>query len=147
MANKRHECILSLILQQDITTQEQLKDLLAAQGFPVTQATISRDIRQLQLRKEPAPSGGHRYCRPTADTTQRILTDMVKKVDHAMNTVVLLCHAGTAQAACARLDALELPEIVGTIAGDDTIFVLTRSEQQARTLAADLQSHIWGSSC
>lgn len=147
MANPRHECILSLIRQQDVTTQEQLKLLLEAEGFTVTQATISRDIRQLQLRKEPSPSGGQRYARPSVGNAQRLMTHTVKKIDYAMNTVVILCHAGTAQAACATLDALSLPTVVGTIAGDDTIFVLTRSEQNAQELAAYLQSHIWGSSC
>ena len=147
MKSRRQDLILTIISEYEIETQDELIAKLREHGLVVTQATISRDIRQLQLRKEPAPSGGHRYCRPTAGNAQRIFTDMVKKVDYAVNTVVLLCHAGTAQAACAKLDALELPEIVGTIAGDDTIFVLTRSEQHARKLVADLQSHIWGSSC
>lgn len=147
MANPRQECILALIVQQDITTQEQLKSLLEEKGFSVTQATISRDIRQLQLRKEPSPNGGQRYRRPTANHAQRLMTHTVKRIDCAMNTVVILCHAGTAQAVCATLDALTLPTVVGTIAGDDTIFVMTRSEQDAQELHTYLQSHIWGSSC
>lgn len=147
MANPRQECILTLIREQDVTTQEQLKALLEAEGFSVTQATISRDIRQLQIRKEPSPKGGQRYCRPTVGNAQRLMSHTVKKIDCAMNTVVILCHVGTAQAACATLDALSLPMVVGTIAGDDTIFVMTRSEQNAKELAAYLQTHIWGSSC
>lgn len=144
MANARQERILTLIHEHDITTQEQLKDLLEAEGFSVTQATISRDIRQLQLRKEPSPLGGQRYCKPTAGSGQQLMTQSVKKIDYAMNTVVILCHVGTAQAVCAALDALSLPMVVGTIAGDDTIFAMTRSEQNAKELTAYLQSRIWG---
>ncbi len=144
MANARQERILTLIREHDVTTQERLKELLEADGFSVTQATISRDIRQLQLRKEPAPSGGQRYCRPTVGNGQQLMTHSIKKIDYAMNTVVILCHVGTAQAVCASLDTLSLPMVIGTIAGDDTIFAMTRSEQNAKELTAYLQSHIWG---
>jgi transcriptional regulator of arginine metabolism len=72
------------------------------------------------------------------------MTDVVLKIDYALNTVVVTCHAGSAQAACAVIDRMQLPEIVGTIAGDDTIFILTRSESSAKQLISLLESQIWG---
>ena len=146
MLNARQEMILQLIESQDISTQEALRDLLEENGFSVTQATISRDIRQLKLRKKRTASGQSCYVKaPAAPTAPNgLLTDVVVKIDYAMNTVVVSCHAGSAQAACVVLDRLQLPQIVGTIAGDDTIFVLTRSEESAANLVMTLESHIWG---
>lgn len=146
MPNPRHEMILKLIGEQEISTQEMLCDALREHGFAVTQATISRDIRQLGLRKKRTASGHSCYAR-AADTHAargNLLHDIVLKLDYAVNTVVVTCHAGSAQAACAVIDRMQLPEIVGTIAGDDTIFILTRSEQSAKQLVGMLESRIWG---
>lgn len=146
MPNARHEMILKLISEQEIPTQEMLRELLESRGFHVTQATISRDIRQLGLRKKRASGRPSYYIRSAspASTPISLLRDVVFKIDHAINTVVLSCHPGSAQAACVVLDRMQLPEIVGTIAGDDTIFVLTRSEAQAEELISLLESQIWG---
>lgn len=146
MPNARHEMILKLVSEQDITTQEEIRSLLEAHGFAVTQATISRDIRQLGLRKKRTSGGKNCYCKGSAATpaTTSLLCNVVVKIDYALNTVVIRCHAGSAQAACVVLDRLQLPQIVGTIAGDDTIFVLTRSEESASHLVKMLESHIWG---
>ena len=146
MPNARHDMILQLIQTNEVSTQEMLRDLLAEQGFIVTQATISRDIRQLKLRKKRTANGASCYTMsPTAGAApSNLLTDVVVKIDYAMNTVVMTCHAGSAQAACAVLDRLQLPEIVGTIAGDDTIFIMTRSEAVARQLVGALGAQIWG---
>ena len=146
MPNARHETILELIQTHDVTTQEMLRDLLEEKGFSVTQATISRDIRQLQLRKKRTAAGLSCYAKtPVSQAVHsNLLTDVVLKIDYAVNTVVITCHAGSAQAACAVLDRLQIPEIVGTIAGDDTIFMLTRSEASAKHLVSLLETHIWG---
>ena len=145
MPNARHELILKLIEEQEIHTQEMLRTLLEENGYPVTQATISRDIRQLGLRKKHAKGGPGYYVRGQVKVTQNnLLADIVLNLDYAINTVVVSCHPGSAQAAGAVLDRMNLPQIVGTIAGDDTIFVLTRSEEQARELIALLQARIWG---
>ena len=146
MANSRHEMILKLISEQEVPTQEALRDLLREQGIQVTQATISRDIRILGLRKRRSATGVNHYIRGGIAATAPIslLKDVVIKIDHAINTVVLRCHPGSAQAACVVLDRMQLPEIVGTIAGDDTIFILTRSEEQAEAMIRLLKSQIWG---
>lgn len=146
MPNTRHELILNLIETHEVTTQEMLRDLLQENGVSVTQATISRDIRQLGLKKKRSSSGQSCYFRGTAghSAPNRFLNDLVVSIDYAINTVVISCHAGSAPAACAVLDRMQIPEIVGTIAGDDTIFVLTRSEVSAKQLVSLLESRIWG---
>ena len=138
--------ILKLIKTNEVSTQEILRDLLEQSGFSVTQATISRDIRQLKLRKKRTAGGQNCYVSAPAvqAAPSNLLTDVVIRLDFAMNTVVVTCHPGSAQAACAVLDRMQLPEIVGTIAGDDTIFILTCSETNARILVGLLESQIWG---
>lgn len=146
MHNARQELILHLIASHEVSTQEMLRSLLEEQGYYVTQATISRDIRQLKLRKKRTASGQNCYAKaPAAPAAPNgLLMDVIVRIDYAMNTVVVTCHAGSAQAACAVIDRLQLPEIVGTIAGDDTIFILTRSENNAKQLIHLLETHIWG---
>ena len=146
MPNARHNMILKLIQTHEVSTQEMLRDLLEENGFSVTQATISRDIRQLKLRKHRTASGVSCYAKTpsAAIAPNNLLADVVVRIDYAINTVVVSCHAGSAQAACAVIDRMQLPEVVGTIAGDDTIFILTRSEQNAKQLITSLESQIWG---
>ena len=146
MPNTRHEMILKLIETHEITTQEMLRDLLNENGISVTQATISRDIRQLGLKKKRTSGGQSCYFRGNMvhSLSNNFLNDLVLSIDHAMNTVVISCHAGSAQAACAVLDRMQINEIVGTIAGDDTIFALTRSEDSAKLVVTLLESRIWG---
>ena len=145
MKNRRQEKILELIATADIDTQEALQKMLTSCGFPVTQATISRDIRELKLMKTSTPGGGYRYVTPESSTARRsLLTDTVTGVDYAMNTVVIKCHTGMAQAACAALDMMQHADMVGTLAGDDTIFILTRTEQNAADLTEALKAMIWG---
>ncbi len=146
MPNARHNMILKLIQTHEVSTQEMLRDLLVENGFTVTQATISRDIRQLKLLKRRTASGVSCYSKASAAaiTPNNLLADVVVRIDYAINTVVVSCHPGSAQAACAVIDRMQLPEIVGTIAGDDTIFILTRSEPNAKQLITSLESQIWG---
>ena len=146
MKAMRHAMILQLIDTMEIDTQEVLAEQLMRRGVRVTQATISRDIRQLRLRKRRTASGLSCYAKaPAAPAAPaNLLTDVVVKIDYAINIVAVNCHAGSAPAACAVLDRMQLPDVVGTIAGDDTIFILTRSEISAKQLITLLESQIWG---
>ncbi len=146
MKNKRQEAIVRLVSEQPVETQEALCELLMREGFAVTQATVSRDIRQLALIK--VQEGGRvRYSVPalkkevmseSGGLIFKMISESVRSVDYAMNTVVVKCNAGMAQAICAKLDSTELHNVVGTIAGDDTIFILMRTERDAERLVREL---------
>ena len=145
--NIRHERILSLISEYDISTQEQLTQKLTECGFEVTQATVSRDIKAMNLVKIQDSNGQYKYSAVKDDSKtstkyDAILAHSVTGVDYAMNITVVHCHAGMANAACASLDALDFNKSVGTIAGDDTIFILNRTEDAARELADTIRSVI-----
>lgn len=145
MKNKRHYKILDIIKMHDVETQEKLCDLLSEYGYKVTQATVSRDIKELRLVKRMTKGGIYKYAAPVGNQfKQNIFTDTVLGIDYAMNTVVVKCHTGMAQAACAALDSMDYDGIVGTIAGDDTIFVLMRTESEARKLVKTFKELVWG---
>ncbi len=142
----RREAILKLIAAEHIGTQNEMMRRLEAEGFPVTQATISRDIRELHLIKTADPQGGYRYqvSKPqekfhTSHKFYSIYRDSVVRVDLAQNLLVIHCYVGMAQAVCATMDGLEWPGVVGTLAGDDTILVITRDNECARELLQTLQ--------
>ncbi|MBQ8515748.1 MAG: ArgR family transcriptional regulator [Ruminococcus sp.] len=140
MKKDRHALILRLIAENEVRTQDDLQKLLLMQGVEVTQATLSRDIHELKLTKQHI-GGKFRYVRPGAPAvTDGIIREAVLDADHAGHMAVIHCRPGMAQAACAALDAMRKSEIVGTIAGDDTIFVLMRAEQQAADLAAQFKA-------
>lgn len=137
MKKRRHALILRLIEQYNISTQDELLEKLLESGVSVTQATVSRDIKELKLIKRPFANGLYKYCvaEATADHESsehnskyyNIFIQSVIFVDCAENICVLKCHTGTANAACAALDSLNFDNIVGTLAGDDTVFVLCRT--------------------
>ncbi len=147
MKNSRHELILRLVQENSISTQEELQRLLAEHGCKVTQATVSRDINELALLKTCTAAGQYKYTVPKlAQTTSAdngafysILTEGVVSVDYALNTVVVKCHTGMAQAVCAKLDSTGVENVVGTLAGDDTIFILMRTERDAARLLKELE--------
>lgn len=143
--NKRQEKILEIISEYDISTQEQLTKRLTDCGFEVTQATVSRDIKALNLVKVQDGDGQYKYSLVKDETRSQtqydaILSHSVTGVDYAMNITVVHCHAGMTNAACASIDALEFNRSVGTIAGDDTIFILNRTEEEAQRLCETLKS-------
>lgn len=147
MKVNRHDLILKLVSENSISTQDELIELLAKNGCQVTQATISRDIRELALIKTRRSSGKYSYAVPALKKTSldkqdkmifTILSDAVVSIDYALNTVVVKCHTGMAQAVCAKLDKTGLEDVVGTIAGDDTIFILMRTERDAARLVREL---------
>ena len=141
LKTERQELILRLIENQVIETQQDLVRQLRAQGSKATQATVSRDIRELQLVKVAREDGGYRYAQPrkpassVSDRMIRILTDSMVGVDHAGHMVVVKTLSGTANAAAEVLDALAWPEVLGTIAGDNTILMVARGEQEAAEVA------------
>lgn len=146
MKSKRHETILEIISDKDIETQEELIAALAGAGFKVTQATVSRDIRELKLVKVTSESGKYKYTAPSAkgegvqQAYSAAFAASVKSVDSALNTVVIKTYPGLAQAVAAGIDALSDIEIMGCVAGDDTIFALTRSEDIARETVIKLKN-------
>ncbi len=143
MKKKRHEKIKEIIAENVVETQEDLLRHLKAAGYEVTQATVSRDMKELRLTKGLDVRENYRYMSPKSELPQLSMTyadiflRAVIHVDYAMNNVVLKCHSGMANAACAALDNMNLSSVVGTLAGDDTILALTRTEQQAQNLALE----------
>jgi len=132
LKKKRHEKILELILKYAVMTQEDLLFLLEEAGFDTTQATVSRDIKELNLIKT---TKGYVYSEKNSKKKfDVIFTSAVISVDYAMNDVVIKCYSGMANAACAALDMMNFPEIIGTLAGDDTIFIVTKTNEAAASL-------------
>lgn len=148
MKTKRHSKILDLISEHDINTQEELLVYLKNAGFDVTQATVSRDIKELRLVKTMISDGKYRYALSTSDSNADIgskyavFNQSTKSVDCAGNMVVVKCFTGMANAACAVLDAMNHEGVVGTLAGDDTIFVLMRDEKSATALVEKIKELI-----
>ncbi len=137
MKRARQAEILNIIQAVDVETQEQLLDELKARGFSATQATISRDIKELRLGKE-LPGGGYRYAsserKGLADSDARlrnIFKEGVTSVDRAQNIVVVRTMPGLASAACSALDSMEIPGMVGSLAGDDTGILIMRDNDAA----------------
>ncbi len=145
MKKRRQAKILELISSTDIETQEELLELLNQYGFEVTQATISRDIKELRLVKELSSKGryvystGNKKNNNIAHRAGGIFNESIISLDYAMNTVVIKCFSGMANAACAAIDSMNQNEILGTIAGDDTIFMLCRSEDGAKNICSKLR--------
>ena len=133
MKVNRRAKIIELINKYHIETQEELAEYLNREGFKVTQATVSRDIRDLKLTKVPYEGGRQKYAvHQTVETEMnekyiRILRDGYLSMDMAQNILVIKTVAGMASAVCAALDAMKWNEIVGSIAGDDTIMCAIRS--------------------
>lgn len=140
MKPDRHEIITDLITNNVVSTQSELLSLLLENGVSVTQATVSRDIKEMRLVKRTDENGIYRYCVSGEQTDgdndntirySSIFAHSVISIDRAENIIVLKCRTGTAQAACAGLDTLSLDDFVGTLAGDDTIFALCRTTAAA----------------
>ena len=150
MKKKRLEKILQLIKQYDVENQEVLLKLLNKEGFNVTQATISRDIKELDLVKVVSGYGGYKYVerdkhsKTNAGKYISIFRESVIGIDYANNLVVIKSHNGMANAACAAVDTMNFNDVLGTIAGDDTIFVACKSETAARDLCAQIGKLIGG---
>jgi transcriptional regulator of arginine metabolism len=142
MKNKRHQEILNIIKELEIASQGELIAALRKRGVAVTQPTISRDVIRLGLKKVLSDEGTYRYVVPGQLKVAKItgiFANAVNSITPAMNTVVIKTHQGTASAVCVVIETMDIALIVGTIAGDDTIFVMTRSESDAKELTAKLR--------
>ncbi len=145
MKSKRHAKILEIINKNEIETQDELSEKLEAEGYQVTQATVSRDIRELRLTKVAMNSGKQKYVQLTetngnmAEKYIRVLKDGFASMDMAQNILVIRTVSGMAMAVAAALDAMNFHEIVGTIAGDDTIMCAVRSVEDNENLMERLR--------
>lgn len=145
MKKRRHAKIIEIIETQNIETQEELAACLKEAGFNVTQATVSRDIRELQLSKVSDGKGRQRYAVLgrddgfMGDRYIRVLREGFGSMDIAQNLVVIKTVAGMAMAVAAALDAMRFPEVLGCIAGDDTIMVASRTVEEASALTHKIQ--------
>ena len=149
MKNERQEKILAIIAASAIETQEQLIDSLREEGISCTQATISRDIKQLRIIKELGPDGVYRYSttpKPVEHTFSAklnlIFRQCITSVDYAQNMIVIKTMPGLANGAAAAIDKLNIPEMLGTLAGDDTCFVVLKDTQSAASLCAEIREQI-----
>ena len=145
MKNARQKKILELIEKYDVDTQETLIERLSEVGVKVTQTTVSRDIKELKLVKGMTGKGEYKYIRPGAKRENNIpvlnsaLTDSVVRIEAAGNIVVIKTFPGMANALAVCVDALEKIHIVGSVAGDDTILLVVRSEEIANDVAKELK--------
>lgn len=146
MKTARQNTILELIANRDIETQNQLMQALMEQGVKSTQATLSRDIKELRLIKELGPNGSYRYAQPAPDEAgerrdklRKIFREGVVSCDTAMNIIVLKTLPGLASAASSAMDNMELAGLVGTVAGDDTVFVAMKDVKSAAQLCEEIK--------
>ncbi len=143
MKAQRHNAILRLVREHPIPSQERLRHLLQRAGFDVTQATLSRDIRELGLIKQPAADGTHHYAAPPEETVPPptltgFLPSLLLRADGVGPLLVIRTPTGGASALAAALDREVWPEILGTLAGDDTVLIVAQSPAARRKLARRL---------
>lgn len=145
MKSVRQVAILDIIEKQDVETQEELAEALRARGIKVTQATVSRDIKELRLLKVLAPNGAYKYA--TADKAEnglnerfiRMLAESLLSVTASNNLIVVKTLAGSANVAAEALDSLHWPEILGSLAGDNTILLIIRSNEEVPGVITRIQ--------
>ena len=145
MKTVRQVAILDIIEKQDIETQEDLAEALRQRGIGVTQATVSRDIKELRPLKVLSANGVYKYA--TADKAEhglsdrliRMLTDSVLSISSANNLIVIKTLSGSANVAAEALDSLHWPEVLGTLAGDNTILMIIRSNEEAPVIISRVQ--------
>lgn len=146
MKNDRQRRILEIVEREAIDTQEQLQQKLQEQGVTCTQATISRDIKQLHLMKEPVGQGVYKYAVSGNQTTlnvaaklRTIFRECIVSIDYAQNIVVVKTMPGLANGACSALDNMEMNDIVGSLAGDDTALLVMRNTEAAELLCQEIK--------
>jgi transcriptional regulator of arginine metabolism len=145
MKRKRQSLIISLIEKQPVQTQEQLADLLMKHGISATQATISRDIKELRLVKVACADGNYRYSHPNSAVSQenseqrkkfeRTFSDYVQSIQHVGHLVVVKTQPGSAPVVASAVDNLRLDQVIGTIAGDDTILIIVQDYETKKPLS------------
>ena len=148
MKSVRHNMILEIIESKDIETQAELAEELKNRGVKVTQATVSRDIKELRLLKVLAENGGYKYAtveraeKGMSDRFIRILAESVVSMESANNLIVIKTLSASANAACEAIDSLKWSDILGTIAGDNTILVIVRSNEAVEGVMSRFESLI-----
>jgi len=148
MKIRRHAKILEIINNNAIETQEELADALRSHGFPVTQATVSRDIKELRLVKALSGDGAYRYV--TSDKNEnglnerlvRMFSETVVSISYAYNQIILKTLSASASIAAETIDSLQWPEILGTIAGENTILMIVRSVEEVKSVVDRLNAMI-----
>ena len=147
MKSQRQAKIMEIISNRDIETQEHLLAELNKAGFRSTQATISRDIKELRIVKELTSFGTYRYTATTSEVSgtfssklNTIFHQCITRYDYAMNIVVLHTLPGLASAAASAVDAMNMSVVVGTLAGDDTVFIVMRDMNAAATFCGEIQN-------
>ena len=144
----RQSAILEIIAERDIETQHQLLLALAERGVKSTQATLSRDIKDMRLVKELGPNGNYRYVAAKLDTDdfderlRKIFKESVVSYDVAQNLVVIKTLPGLGQGACSAIDSMEIHGLVGSLAGDDTLFLAMRDNDSAKAFYHEIESII-----
>ena len=146
MKAKRQALIREIVESQSIQTQEELAEALRVHGMVVTQATVSRDIKELRLIKTLSPNGNYHYTThgekggrvDLSFKFHAIFAEAVNSIDYAQNLVVIKCYTGMANAACAALDSIRWDGLVGTIAGDDTILLVMKDTESAQGITEEL---------
>lgn len=146
MKNKRHKEILEIITQYDISTQTELANLLRKRNFRITQATVSRDIKELGLVKSNDAYGNHKYVLPMESSggrklnrLERVILDTVTEVDSTENLVLIKTLPGSANLLASLLDHTDWFEMMGTIAGDDTVLIILKSKADAPIICERIQ--------
>ncbi|MBQ3052328.1 MAG: hypothetical protein IJD55_01360 [Clostridia bacterium] len=144
MKSKRQEKILELIKQKICLTQEDLQSALKATGFDVTQSTVSRDIRELKLHKGRDEKGNYRYIASEKQELkgnnhyEHLFARSVKSIVYSLNNVVIKCQAGMASSICVAVDEMFGSMMLGSLAGDDTIIIVTSCEEDSISLVSGL---------
>ncbi len=147
MKSKRQAKIMEIITNKNVETQEQLLAELQRAGFHSTQATISRDIKELRVIKEMTSFGTYRYCVSTNEVTNSfsgklntIFRECITNFDYAQNIIVIHTLPGLANAAASAIDAMSMSVVLGTLAGDDTVFVVMRDNNAAAAFCGEIKS-------
>ena len=145
MKSERQNRILELVSKYEIETQEEMMERLRSEGYMVTQATVSRDLKELKLTKALTARGNYRYCvNPGRNHTGNVklnnaMVDSIVFVDYSMNNVVIKTYPGLAQAVASAVDALNMHSILGCVAGDDTIIIVTRDEEGSAEISEKIR--------
>ena len=153
MKGNRQDEILKIIEQEIILTQDDLQNALNRLGYKVTQSTVSRDIKQLRLIKGHDKDGNYRYMNSLSKGGNEqslshyydIITRSATGVDYALNNIVVKCYNGMAQSVCVALDTIFKNDMIGSIAGDDTVLIIARSENDAQALYKKIKNCFKGS--
>lgn len=145
MKTERQNRILELVAAHEIETQDEMLELLRADGYAVTQATVSRDLKELMLSKALTARGTYRYCvNPARSHTGNVrlnnaMVDSIIHVDYSLNNVVLKTYPGLAQAVASSVDAMNMHQVLGCVAGDDTIIIVTRDEASSAAISETIR--------